>query len=186
LAAVLLLVAGCGVPSGGRADIIDPTTELGRLSYFEAPRQIQRDLLTVFAECGTSAEIVTSTAIVEAGPFGGRGRRDFKFSFSQDDWPRKWNPAEYPLHGRCEGNYLWFILWMHLNGDRYKELITVGDTLVSRRGRYILFDVGCNAVPWWSRGRFVTWKPKRQSFVAISKCMNLDDAKSWITAHRYN
>jgi hypothetical protein len=172
-------------PVSARADIIDQSTEVRKVRLADAPSQIRRDLIGIFAECGTPANIVQSTVLVEVGPFGGVGRSDYSFSFTKSDFPRPWNSAEFPLGGRCTGNYEWFTLWMHLSGDTYKQFVMVGDSLVSRRGHFIVFDVGCNGTPWWSRGHFVVWDPKRAAFTAISKCMSKEAAPAWMKAHGY-
>lgn len=186
LSALALFASLTSGVSQAKGDIIDESTAPKKVYFGQAPAQVRRDLLSIFAECGTSPEIVRSTAIVEQGPYGGPGRRDFKFAFTKADWPRKWNSVEYPSHGRCTGNYEWLVLWMSLPNGNYKELVLVGDSLIAKRERYLIFDVGCGEGPWWSSGHFASWNTTRQAFVPVTKCMKKGSAAAWITAHGYD
>lgn len=185
LLATLCLAFCCSISAPALANIDEPTTGDAKLGFSAAPPEVQSGLLEIFAECGTSPDIVKKTAQLEAGPFGGAGRRDFIFSFSTEGWPRKWNGREYPNGGRCTANATWFVMWMSLPGNHYKELIMVGDRLVSNGHRYILFDVGCGKTEWDSEGSFKVWNSKKAGFVSISKCMTIDQALSWMKAHSY-
>ncbi|MGA0603104.1 hypothetical protein ACO2Q3_20520 [Caulobacter sp. KR2-114] len=153
--------------------------------YAAAPAQVRKDLMKIFAECGTRPEVVRSTARLETAPVGGPGRKDYLFSFGKDDWPREFKSEEYPAGGRCNSNYSWTVLWMDLGGGRFQQRVLADGAVVAKGGRYLVVESGCKATaegPPASYAWVLAWNARHHTFEPQTRCETLDEATQWLKA----
>lgn len=161
-----------------------------RTPYAAAPAQVRKDLARIFADCGAKPDLIRSTARFHTAPVGGRGHRDYLFTFA-NDWPRPFKSDDYPKGGRCNGNYAWTVLWMDLGGGRYQQHVLENGAVVAKGDDYAVLQAGCDDGhaadgPVSSRAWVLAWNAKHRTFDPLTQCGKTEAATEWLKAHGYN
>ena len=169
-----------------------PSANLRRIPFLLAPRAVQRELIGTLADCGAPAKLVRSAARFDVGPIVGPGRKDYFFLFTDDYWHGPADFVHYPPASICTANYVWSMVWMRTQGDRYKSIVVPYPALYFRGSDLLLFDVDPDtkcvvdgARAWWDAGHFVTWNPRTDFVRPVTRCMTRPQADNWAQARGY-